>query len=102
MLNKYVELRGSSNCNGTAWLRWNPTATKVDGGGTIKFQYQNACGKKYNGESRVISSVGGTASHITAYKSGVVSARMVYSRDFGSPASFTGPWYKVGGKSTTC
>lgn len=102
MDNKYVELRGSSNCNGTAWIRWNYSKTTVEGAGTVKFQVANACGTVTNGESNSISSVGGTANHITAYKSGIVRARMIYTRSIGSPPSFTSPWYNVGGKTTTC
>lgn len=99
---KYVELRGSSNCGGTAWIRWNYVHTGGDASGTVKFQVMNACGTISNGESNGISTVGGEQSYITAYRSGIVKARMVYKARLGSPASFTSSWITVVGKTTTC
>lgn len=102
MVAKYVELRGSSNCGGTAWIRWNYVHTNGDASGTVKFQVMNACGTILNGESNSISTVGGEQSHITAYRSGITKARMIYTARSGSPASFTTSWITVVGKTTTC
>lgn len=102
MVSKYIELRGSKNCLGTAWIRWNPQSTLGDAYGTLKFQVADACGGVSDGESNYISSVGGAGSHITAFKSTIVRARLVYTAQHGSPASFTTRWFNVGAKPTVC